>query len=148
MESNSGTVEKIGIKTTRIRASQGEEIVISNQELTTARIQNMKKMGERRAAFTVGVLYETPVEKLREIPEMVREIFNSIETLKNVRLDRVYFRSLEDSALSYEIVYYVPTREFSDYLGVQQEINLKLVERFNTEGIGFAYPTQTIHLTK
>ncbi len=144
---NSGTVEKIGIKTTRLRALQGEEIVISNQELTSARIQNLKKMKERRATFTFGVVYETSLEKVKTIPDTVKEIFSKFKKGK-VRLDRVYFTTLADSALTFEVVYYVPTREYADYLDIQQELNLKLMEHFKKEGIEFAYPTQTVYLAK
>lgn len=148
---HSGTVEKIGIKTTRLRALQGEEIVISNQELTSARIQNLKKMDERRAAFVFGILYETPIEKVKAVPDMIREIFsglgNELGEL-SVRLDRVHFKTLADSALTFEVIFYIPTREYTDYLDVQQELNLKLMERFEKEKIGFAYPTQTIYITK
>ena len=141
---HSGTVEKIGIKTTRLRALQGEEIVISNQELTSARIQNLKKMKERRAAFEFGILYETPLEKVKAVPLMVKEIFDELEGGKG-RLDRVHFKTLADSSLTFEVIFYVPTREYSDYLDIQQELNLKLMERFKEEKIEFAYPTQTIY---
>lgn len=144
---HSGTVEKIGIKTTRLRALQGEEIVISNQELMSARIQNLKKMKERRATFAFGVVYETPLEKVERIPEMVQEIFKEVGE-KKVRLDRVHFKTLADSALTFEAVFYVPTREYVDYLNIQQELNLKLMERFKKESIEFAYPTQTVYIAK
>ena len=144
---HSGTVEKIGIKTTRLRALQGEEIVISNQELTSARVQNLKKMEERRATLSFGILYETPIEKVKEVPNMVKEIFGGLEEGK-VRLDRVYFTKLADSALTFEVVFYIPTREYTDYLDIQQELNLKLLEKFKKENIEFAYPTQTVYVAK
>jgi small-conductance mechanosensitive channel len=144
---HSGTVEKIGIKTTRLRALQGEEIVISNQELTSARIQNLKKMKERRAVFSFGIVYETPFEKVKKVPEMVREIFKGLKE-GSAKLDRVHFKTLADSALSFEAVYYVPTREYVDFMDLQQEINLKLIERFEKEKIEFAYPTQTVYVAK
>jgi len=140
-----GTVERVGIKTTRLRSLQGEEIVMSNRELTSSIIKNYKKMKERRNAFTFGVLYETPNEKLEEIPNMVREIF---ETIKNVRLDRVHFKSMDESALTYEVVFYVDTPDYALYLDRQQEINLALKGRLEKGGISFAYPTQTIYLNK
>ncbi|PIT91498.1 mechanosensitive ion channel protein MscS [Candidatus Kaiserbacteria bacterium CG10_big_fil_rev_8_21_14_0_10_49_17] len=145
---HSGTVEKIGIKTTRIRALQGEEIVISNQELTSTRIQNLRKMEERRVAFNFGVLYETPIEKVRAIEGMVKNIFESLESVKGVRLDRVHLKSLGASSLDFEVVYYLETKEYLPFMDVQQEIHFKLLEAFEKEGIGFAYPTQTIHLAK
>ena len=144
---HSGTVEKIGIKTTRIRALQGEEIVVSNQELTSSRIQNIRKMKERRVAFPFGILYETSEDKVRAVPGIVREIFSTIHE-EGLKLDRVFFTTFGDSALTYEVVYFLPTRDIEVYLRTQQEINFKLLERFNREKIGFAYPTQTIYLAK
>ncbi|MEX0652146.1 MAG: mechanosensitive ion channel family protein [Candidatus Paceibacterota bacterium] len=144
---HSGTVEKIGIKTTRLRALQGEEIVISNQELTSARIQNLKKMTERRAVFSFGILYETDLPKIKAVPDMVRAIFAGLE-VGNARLDRVHLKALASSALDYEVVYYIPTREYIDYVDLQEELNIKLLESFKKEKIEFAYPTQTVHLLK
>jgi len=141
----SGTVEKIGIKTTRLRALQGEEIVMSNQELTSAVIQNYKKLEKRRTVFQFGVVYETPNKKLEKIPDMVREIFKNT---KDTRIERVHFKSMDDSALTFEVVFYVDLPNYAAYLDRQQEINLALKARFEKEKIGFAYPTQTVYLTK
>jgi len=142
---HSGTVEKIGIKSTRIRASQGEEIVISNQELTSARVQNFKKLKERRNTTSIGVTYETSTDKLKKIPDIIKYI---IEEEKNARFDRVYFTTFADSALVFDLVYYVKSDAYSVYLETQQNINFKIKEAFEKEGIDMAYPTQTIYLTK
>lgn len=142
---HSGTVEHIGIKTTRIRAQQGEEIVISNQELTSARVQNFRKLNERRVVFSIGILYETPYEKVERVPEMMQEILNNTE---KVRIDRIHFKELGDSALLFEAVYLVTSDSYADKMDVQQKINYALVEKFEKEGIGFAYPTQTVYLAK
>ena len=142
---HSGTVEKIGIKSTRIRASQGEEIVISNQELTSARVQNFKKLKERRNTTSIGVTYETSTDKLKRIPGIIRHI---IEEEKNARFNRVYFTTFADSALVFDLVYYVLSDEYSVYLETQQNINFKIKEAFEKEGIDMAYPTQTIYLAK
>jgi small-conductance mechanosensitive channel len=144
---NSGTVEKIGIKTTRLRALQGEEIVISNQELTKSRIQNLKKMKERRATLTFGIAYETPLDKVKAIPEIVKKIFQELGTA-SVKFDRAHFKSLGASSLDFEVVYYVPTSEYLDYMNIQQQLNLKLMDEFKKEKIEFAYPTQTIYIAK
>lgn len=137
-----GTVQKIGIKTTRIKSLQGEEIVMANEKLTSEDVQNFGKMEERRNVFQFGVLYETPAEKVKAIPDMVRDIFKDLES---VRLDRVHFRSLGDSALIFEATYFALNPEYNFLLDLQQDINLKLMERFQKEGIEFAYPTQTIY---
>lgn len=140
-----GTVEKIGIKTTRIRSVTGEEVIISNKELTSAQIQNFRRMIERRITFTLGVIYGTDIKKLEEIPAMIKEIVGSV---KNVRLDRVHFTRFEDSALVFDIVYYVNSREYQDYMDAQQDINLKIKETFDKAKIEFAYPTQTVYLER
>lgn len=140
-----GIVEKIGIKSTRIRSLQGEEIVISNQDLTSARIQNFRKLRERRATFSFGILYETPLEKVKGVPDIVKKIFEGIE---GVRFDRVHFTTLGASSLDFETVYFVLSDAYSDYLDIQQQINLELMEVFAKEKIEFAYPTQTLYVKK
>jgi len=140
-----GTVERIGIKTTRIRSLSGEEVIISNRELTSVRVQNFKRLKERRVSFSVGATYDTPLEKVKRIPGIMKEI---VEAQENARFDRAHFASLGDSALVFEVVYYVLSSNYADYMDIQQEINVSLMERFANEGIEFAYPTQTIHLVK
>ena len=140
-----GTVEHIGVKSTRVRSINGEEIIISNQELTSAQIQNYRDLSERRASFPFGVLYETDASKVKAIPDMVRAIFEKIES---VRLDRVHFKSFGDSSLDFEVVYYVKSKEYGRYMDVQQDINFALLDKFEKEGIEFAYPTQTLYVKK
>lgn len=135
---DSGTVEKIGIKSTRIRTLQGEELVISNAELTTARVQNFKKMEERRIVSQFGVVYETPLDKLKEIPGMVSRIFADVE---GARLDRVHFTTLGDFSLNFEVVFYIESSDYAHALDIQQDYNLTLMDRFAEVGIEFAYPT-------
>ena len=140
-----GTVEKIGIKTSRLRALQGEELIISNKELTNARIQNFKKMKERRITFRLGVTYETPLEKLKKIPEIIKQIITSFE---DTRFERAHFVQFGDFALIFEVVYYMTTPAYIDYLNTQEKINFKIKEIFEKENIEMAYPTQTIFLKK
>ena len=139
---DSGNVEKIGIKSTRIRTLQGEELVVSNAELTTARVQNFKKMSERRISSQFGITYETPQDKVQQVNGMVTRIF---EDVAGARLDRVHFVTFADSALIFELVYYVESAEYADFLEAQQQFNFTLMERFAEVGIEFAYPTQTIY---
>jgi len=143
--SEKGTVEKIGLKSTRIRATTGEELVVSNRELTEKKIHNFKRMTERRITFTFGVIYETPTQKLKKIPEIIKEIFEKIEM---TRLERVHFKSFGDFSLDFEVVYYVLSPDYLTYLDIQQKVNLALKERFEKEKIEFAYPAQTIFLKK
>jgi len=142
---HSGVVERIGIKTTRIRALRGEEIVISNQELTSSRVQNFKKLQERRVDFTLGVTYDTPEEKIKRIPGMIRDV---VEGVDKVRFDRAHFREFGDSALLFEIVFFVESEDYNLYMDVRQEINLGIRRAFETEGIEFAFPSRTVYLEK
>ena len=138
-----GTVEKIGIKTTRIRSLDGEELIFSNTDLTTTRIQNYKRMERRRVPFSIGVVYETPLNLLREIPKIVEEIVRRVDC---ATFDRAHFKSYADFSLVFEIVYYVNSGEYQTYMDVQQEINLKIFDEFQKREIVFAYPTQMIYM--
>jgi small-conductance mechanosensitive channel len=140
-----GVVKKIGIKTTRLESLWGQEIVISNQELTSTRINNYKKMDKRRIHFTFGVVYQTSTEKLKRVLEIVKEVFDTIEL---VDLDRIHFKEFGNFSLNFEVAYYVATGDYNKYMDTQQEINFGLKERFEKEGIEFAYPTQTIFVDK
>lgn len=140
-----GRVERIGIKTTRLRSLQGEELVISNKDLTSAKIQNFGRVEQRRVVLNIGVTYETSLEKLKKIPQIIKEIVSSI---KDVDFDRAFLVKFGDFAIVFEIVYFVKTSDYIVHLNAQQEILLKLKERFEKEGIEFAYPTQTLYLKK
>jgi small-conductance mechanosensitive channel len=138
-----GTVEYVGLKTTRIRSLSGEQLVISNSDLLSSRIHNFKRMAERRVVFGLGVTYDTPPEKLRLVPELVRA---AIEAREHARFDRSHFKQFSDSSLDFESVYYVTVPDFNAYMDVQQAVNLELVERFAEEEIEFAFPTRTLHV--
>jgi small-conductance mechanosensitive channel len=140
-----GVVKKIGVKTTRIQSLQGEEIVIANQELTSSRIQNFKKMEERRSTFSVGVTYETSAGKVKSVPGIIRSI---IESIDGTKFDRTHLMEFADSALVFETVYYVESGDYKEYASIQQDINFKILEVFQKEGIEFAYPTQTVYVQK
>jgi len=140
-----GVVEYIGVKTTRLRSLQGEQIVISNADLLASRIQNFKRMTERRVLFNIGVTYETPYEKLKMIPDIIKDIIDSIEA---ARFDRAHFKQYGDFALIYEIVYYVASGDYKRYMDIQQRLNLEVYKRFEELNIEFAYPTQTLYINK
>ena len=143
-----GTVKKIGMKSTRVELLQGEELVLSNRELTSVSIRNFKKMKKRRIVFTFGVTYNTPLKKLEKIPGIIEKIVNS-EKLSDVdKLDRVHFIEYGDFSLNFEVVYYMKTRDYTKYLDMQQQINFAIKEAFEKEGIEMAFPTQTIFLNK
>ena len=140
-----GTVEKIGIKTTRIRARQGEEIIISNKELTDARVHNYKKLKERRTLFTLGVIYETPADKLRKVSKIIEGAFKNVE---KVKFERAHLRNFADWAIEFEVSYLVESSKYVDYLDAQQEINFNIKEGLDRENIDIAYPTQTLYIKK
>lgn len=145
VDQHMGIVEKIGIKTTRIRALQGEEIVISNKELTSTKIQNFKKMQKRRVVFGFGVVYETPLEKLKKIPLIVGEI---IKQERLTELDRVHFVEFADFSLNFEVVYYLLSADYNDYMDANQNMLFRIKEEFEKEGISMAFPTQTLYIQK
>jgi small-conductance mechanosensitive channel len=136
-----GSVEHVGLKTTRLRSLSGEQVVFSNTDLLNSRVRNHGRMFERRVLNSIGVTYQTPAPKLAQIPATIREI---VEGQQKVRFDRAHFRAFGDSALQFEFVYYVLTPDYNFHMDVQQRINLTLFERFAAEGIEFAYPTQTV----
>ena len=138
-----GTVEHVGIKSTRIRSLSGEEIVLSNGDLLKCRIHNYRKLYERRVLFSFGVTYNTPYEKLTRIPPAVREI---VERLSKTRFDRAHFKEYGDSSLNFEVVYYVLDPDYNVYMDIQQGINLGLFQRFAQERIEFAFPTRTLYM--
>lgn len=140
-----GTVKNIGVKSTRLQSLQGEELIISNKELTQAQIHNYKKMQRRRIVFGFGVVYDTPVAKLKKILDIVKEITESIDI---VDLDRVHFTKFGDYSLQFEVVYFLNSNDYTKYMDIQQEINLKIKEKFEKEKIKMAFPTQTIQVDK
>ena len=140
-----GVIERFGIKTTRIASLGGEQIIVSNKDLTDSRVRNYKRMTKRRVVFRLGVTYQTPAERLREIPGIVTEIFREIG---GTTLDRVHFFSYGDFSLVYEIVYYVDGNDYGKYMDLQQTANLRIYEEFEKRGIEFAYPTQTLYLAR
>jgi small-conductance mechanosensitive channel len=140
-----GSVEHVGLKTTRLRSVDGEQLIFSNSDLLQSRIRNYKRMQERRVVATIGVVYGIDADTLQRIPGILREI---VEAQPDVRFDRAHFRSFGASSLDVEFVYYVLGPEYGLFMDRQQEINLQIFRRFNAEGIGFAYPTQTLFLAR
>jgi len=141
----SGTVENIGIKTTRVKAIGGEQLIFANTDLTNSRIHNYKKMERRRVVFRIGVIYQTSAEKLKSIPSMIKEI---ISNTPGANFDRSNLASFGDFSIYFETVYYVDGSEYNQYMNIHQSISLNIFEKFEKEGIEFAYPTQTLFVNK
>jgi small-conductance mechanosensitive channel len=138
-----GTVEYVGLKTTRIRSLGGEQLVFSNADLLKSRIQNMARLESRRAAFTVGVAYDTPEPTLRAIPGMLADI---VKAQPKVTLDRSHFAGIGPTSMNFEVVYFYGSPDFNAFMDVQQEIYLQLVARFAAEGIELAVPVQALQV--
>ena len=138
-----GTVEHVGLKTTRVRAITGEQIIFSNADLLKSRIHNLKRMNSRRNAFTVGVTYDTPESELRLIPRLIENI---IRAQPRISFDRAHFTGFGPSSLNFEAVYTVNDADYKVHMDAQEEIFFQLYAAFNERGIEFAFPTQTVHL--
>lgn len=136
-----GTVESVGLKTTRLRSVNGEQIIFPNGDLLQSRIRNWGRLVERRVVLGFGVAYATPPEQVERIPAMVREV---IEAQDLVRFERAHLKAIGASSLDFEVVYWVPTPDQIVHMDRQQAVNLGLLRRFAEEGIGFALPTQTL----
>jgi small-conductance mechanosensitive channel len=138
-----GTVEYTGIKTTRLRALSGEQIVMSNTDLTNSRVQNFKRMDIRRVVFNVKIGYETPSDKLKKIPGIIKKI---IESQQKTQFDRAHFWEFGEFSLNIEVVYNITSPDYNLYMDIQQAINIAIIEAFRKEEVSFAYPTRKILL--
>ncbi|HJE29474.1 MAG TPA: mechanosensitive ion channel family protein, partial [Pseudomonas nitrititolerans] len=136
-----GTIEHIGLKTTRIRSLSGEQIVIANAELLGQIVHNYKRMNTRRIVFTFGISYHTPVEKVREIGAQVKRI---IEGTEKTQFDRAHFFAFDESRLTFEVVHIVQTASYNEYMDIQQEINLELMETLRNMEVEFAFPIRRV----
>lgn len=140
-----GTVEHIGIKSTRVRSISGEQLVFANTDLTDSRLRNYKRMINRRIVFKINVPYGTDTDKVKTIPSMIEAV---IRKIPGAIFDRAHFAACGDSSLNFEIVYYVEGGDYIKYMDIQQQINLAIMEAFDKKKIEFAYPTQTVVLNK
>ncbi|GGI55019.1 mechanosensitive ion channel family protein [Oxalicibacterium solurbis] len=138
-----GTVEYIGVKTTRLRSLSGEQLIRSNAELLKSAIRNYKRMAERRVVFTFGIKYETPIDKVAVVGGLVRDV---ILAQSPIRFDRAHFFKFGTSSLDFEVVYYVLSPDYNVYMDIQQQINLELMRACAERDIGFAYPNMVMQL--
>ena len=138
-----GDIEKIGMKTTRIRSLSGEEIVIANSHLLDKEIRNYRRMDERRARIVLGVLYQTPHDKLKKIPDLLERAVKDVEM---ARFDRAHLKEYADSSINFEFVFWIEDRTYQAYMDVNHEVLLNVHKAFEDEGIDFAYPTRTLHV--
>jgi len=141
VDDKKGTVEYIGIKTTRLKSLSGEQLILSNSDLTKSRLHNFKRMDRRRIIFNFGVVYDVTGDQLREIPVLLKKI---IEEQKSVTFDRAHFINFGSFSLDFEVVYFVENPDYNFYMDIQQNINMRIYEEFQKRKIEFAYPTQTV----
>jgi small-conductance mechanosensitive channel len=136
-----GSVERIGLKTTRVRSLWGEQIAVSNDDLLNTRVRNYKRMEERRVSFNIMVTFETPIERLERIPGFIRK---TVEQTENCRFDRSHVAAFEDYGPRIETVYYVLSPDYNVYMDIQQRINFEIARYFSRNGISFAYPARRL----
>ncbi|WP_300753066.1 mechanosensitive ion channel family protein [uncultured Brachyspira sp.] len=144
IDADKGVVEYIGIKSTRIRRNSGEQLLISNTNLLASRIQNYRILEKRRQYMMLGVEYSTPLEKLKVIPDILKTI---IET-NNTEFVSARFIEFADSSLNFEVIYYVNTADYNEFVRVVEDINYKIIDEFNKLGVGFAFPSRTLYISK
>ena len=137
--SDSGTVKKIGMKSTRLQTQRGEELIISNRELTQARVQNFKRLSKRRSVINFGVEYETSPAKLSSIPGLIATAFHGVG---KAELERVHLIEFGESSLNYEVVYFFGAKDYTAYRDAHQQIMLRMLDLFNKAKINMAYPVQ------
>lgn len=138
-----GTVEHIGLKTTRLRSLGGEQLILANTDLTNSRVRNYKRMERRRVVFNIRVAYTTALEKLRLLSKLLTEI---VQNMPETTFDRAHFAAIKEDSFVFEVVYYVNSRDYRRYMDIQQEINLQIAEKFAELGVEFAYPTHSLYL--
>ncbi len=136
-------VERVGVRSTRMRSINGEIIVMSNSNLTNGVISNYAEMETRRLVHKIGVIYDTKHSQMKIIPELIKSI---IERTNNAIFDRCHFIGFGESSLDFELVYYIPTNDYLLAMNAQQQINLEIMREFEENGIEFAFPTQTINI--
>ena len=145
VDQKDGVVEHIGIKTTKIRSLSGELIIIPNEEMTSAIIQNYKSIRERRSVVNIGVLYETPQDKLKKVTDIMKLV---VDKNSNCRIDRSTLKEFSASSIDYELVFYAKVTSYKEFLETNEKILFDIFEKFKENGIEFAYPTQTLHIKK
>ena len=138
-----GDVQEVGLKTTRLRALSGEQIVIRNTNLLNHTIQNYQRLRERRWELKLGVTYDTPPEKLGAISGWVEAI---VEDMPLVRFERAHLVSFGSSALEFEVVTYVQTMDFIKYSETRDRIARRIFNKLSEETVVIAFPTRTLHI--
>lgn len=140
-----GTVKAIGIKTTRLKSVDGEEIIISNDQITSGELRNYANAGYRRVRFIVGVAYDTPIPKLKKIKIEIQKI---IESFKDNEFKNISLYNLGDSAIEFDIIFHINTRNYDLYLETKDKLNFKILEYFAKSKVEIPFPSRTIYMKK
>lgn len=138
----SGTVEHIGLKTTRIRSVNGEQVIIGNGDLLKSRLRNYKRMAERRVLFHVDVTFDTPPDVLARLPKIVEQI---VTAQSPVRFDRSHIATFGESGIRIETVYFVLSADYKLYMNTQQTVYLEVLRQFAAENVRFAFPSRMVY---
>jgi small-conductance mechanosensitive channel len=136
-----GAVERIGIKTTRLRSDTGEQIILSNADILKSRVRNFGRATEQRALATIRVGYATPDEILRGIPKLLETI---VREQANARFERCHLKMIGEYCLQFELSYFVQHPKINPLLDLQQAVNFRILEEFRRLGVEFAYPAQRV----
>jgi len=140
-----GKVEQIGIRSTRLRSVNGEQIIVSNADLLKSRVRNFGRMAERRSVLSIGITYETPRDKVQQVVGIIEQ---AIRAQQGVRLERCHFKEFGASSLNFEAVFFALDPQFDALMDAQHAINFRILDAFDKEGIEFAYPTQTVRIKR
>ncbi len=141
----SGTIEYIGLKTTRLRSLLGEMVIIPNKVLTNERIHNYKTLNRRRVTLNIGLTYSTTSEQLKEVPSIIENIIKNVD---GVEFDRCHFNAFNDSSLNFTTVYFILDSDYKIFMDIQQRINLEIKRIFDEKALNFAFPTRSIFIEK
>ena len=140
IDNHGGTVEHIGLKTTRLRASGGEELIVSNGDLLKSRIRNFRRMSERRSVTKLAIDHDTDADTLARLPLLLK---TAVEKQEGARFDRAHFIAFGEQSFDFELTYLVNTPDYRIFLDVQEAVNLDILRAFQDEGIAFAHRVTT-----
>lgn len=143
LDSIDGTVESIGLRSTRIRNLDGHLVTVPNRTMANANLTNISKRPSIKTVMNIGVTYDTPAEKVQRAMQIIEEIYRPHPKTADLI---VSFNKFESSSLNILVVHWWNSTDFTEYLRQFQTLNLELKRRFDAEGISFAFPTQTVYL--
>jgi small-conductance mechanosensitive channel len=140
-----GTVEHIGIKTTRLRSESGEQIILSNADILKSRVRNFSRLADQRILATIRLTYDTPSDKLKGIPKLMENI---VREHAQARFERCHLKTLGESSFLFELSYFVTQPSVNPVLDLQQAVNFRIIDELRRLGVEFAYPAQVVFLDR